>query len=196
MTTADTTPATNLRGVAARFAVLGLILILLTACATPQRTLDPPSAGPAATPVSPRPSATSTIGSGVPDPTLDPNDPFARAPAVVRDRLPLASCGSESVVPGAGINVAGRRCFGAAVLAMQGAEFISALVTIEGDPIVFIYRNLSDAGGAEALIDSTQDTYSSRKWLHLRCSGFVIEESAPGQPEIGLGDDCMEEELE
>lgn len=116
---------------------------------------------------------------------------FGNAPAVVRDRATLPACGTESVQIAHGVNLDGRRCFWNAYQSHQPAEFISTQTTIEGDPVTSVYRVLPD-GAVEVFVDSTQDTWSTRTWLHLACRELSLIDDAPGQPAFGPGPDCVE----
>ena len=91
---------------------------------------------------------------------------------------------------GIGANTDGRRCLWAAYQQDRPAEFITTQTTIEGDPITFIYRILP-GGAVEVFIDSTQDAWSARTWLHLACRELALIDG-PGQPAFGVGDDCTE----
>jgi len=51
------------------------------------------------------------------------------------------------------------------------AELIVTYHTIEGDPITEYYRVLSP-GRVESFVDSTRDSYGSRKWAHFLCRGI------------------------
>lgn len=135
---------------------------------------------------------------------IEPNDGavrFDNAPAVVRDRIALPSCGEERVRGGADANVAGRRCLWSAYQERRPAEFVSTLWSIEGDPITWIYRILP-GGAVEVFIDSTQDTWSAKTWIRLACPGLSLAVNDPGQPAFvpGLGPqpegDCVETTVE
>lgn len=115
---------------------------------------------------------------------------FDNAPLVVRDRVALPECGEETAHVGIGANTDGRRCLWAAYQQDRPAEFITTQTTIEGDPITFIYRILP-GGAVEVFIDSTQDAWSARTWLHLACRELALIDG-PGQPAFGVGDDCTE----
>ena len=111
---------------------------------------------------------------------------FDNAPAVVRDRVALPSCGEERVRTGVDPNVAGRRCLWSAYRERRPAEFVTTQWSIEGDPITYVYRVLP-GGAVEVFIDSTQDVWSARTWLHLACPGLSLVEGAPDQPAFGPG---------
>lgn len=114
-------------------------------------------------------------------------DPMPNAPLVVRQRVPLPFCGAEHVVQGTGADIAARQCLWSAYQAGQPAEFVSTTTTIEGDPVLTIYRVLP-TGQIEVFVDSTHDQYSLRSWLRLTCPRLELDPLDPNQPSIRLGD--------
>ena len=131
-------------------------------------------------------------------PLPDPSDAkqFANAPLAVRERTPLPACGVETASGGGGVNVEGRRCLWAAYQEHRPAEFISNQLTVEGDPITWIYR-VGAGGDVEVFLDSTRDAWSAKSWIRLACPGLSLIEGAPGQPAISAGlnqpgGDCAE----
>ena len=121
-----------------------------------------------------------------------PDHSFANGPAVVRERSILPACGAETVHDArTEANVAGRRCLWTAYQDHQPAEFITTQWTIEGDPITSIYRVLP-GGAVEVFIDSTQDVWSAKTWLHLACPDLALIDGAAGQPAFGPGERCIE----
>jgi hypothetical protein len=66
------------------------------------------------------------------------------------------------------------QCLLDALAAGRPAELIRTFATIEGDPITEYYRVLG-AGRVEVFVDSTQDSFGSRKWTHLLCEDVAIE---------------------
>jgi hypothetical protein len=153
------------------FAWLAAVTLVLSACGTQEP------------PVRPRPS-----------------DRFANAPIEVRGRVPLPSCGDETVGIRDGANLEGRRCLWSAYLVRRAAEFISTQPTTEGDPITWIYRVLPDHS-VEVFLDQTKDRYSMGGWVHLACPGLSLIEGSPDQPNfgpglgIGPGEDCNEDQV-
>ena len=111
---------------------------------------------------------------------------FDTAPTIVRERAVLPACGQERVRLGVDANVAGRHCLWSAYQERRPAEFITTQWSIEGDPLTWIYRILP-GGSVEVFIDSTQDTWSNRTWLHLACPGLSLIDGAPDQPAFGPG---------
>ena len=134
-------------------------------------------------------------------PLPDPPDAtqFVNAPLAVRERSPLPACGVETASEGGGVNVEGRRCLWSAYQEYRPAEFISNQLTVEGDPITWIYRVGAD-GDVEVFLDSTKDAWSAKTWIRLGCPGLSLVEGAPGQPAISAGlnqpgGDCAETTL-
>lgn len=154
--------------------VAAFTALILTACAAPV-----PSASPT-TPLRTAPA-------------------FEGAPLAVRERLPLPFCGEETARQNQGFDIEGRRCMWGAYQQRQPAEFISTQWSIEGDPLTWIYRVLP-SGAVEVFIDSTQDQWSARTWLHLACPGLSLIEGDLAQPAFGpglaqAGGDCRETTL-
>jgi hypothetical protein len=117
---------------------------------------------------------------------------FVNAPAAVRERSALPACGAETVHDArTEANVDGRQCLWAAYQNHQAAEFITTQWTIEGDPLTWIYRVLP-GGAVEVFIDSTQDAWSAKTWLHLACRELALIDGAPAQPAFGPGEGCTE----
>lgn len=121
---------------------------------------------------------------------------FVNAPLAVRERTPLPACGVETASGRDGPNVEGRRCLWAAYQEHRPAEFISTQLTVEGDPITWIYR-VGAGGDVEVFLDSTKDSWSAKTWIRLTCPGLSLVEGAPGQPAISAGlnqpgGDCAE----
>jgi hypothetical protein len=117
---------------------------------------------------------------------IDGGPRFDRAPVAVRERIALPACGQERIRLDANANVEGRRCLWSAYEERRPAEFITTQFSIEGDPITSIYRILP-GGAVELFIDSTQDAWSARTWLHLACPGLSLIPDAPAQPAFGPG---------
>ena len=116
---------------------------------------------------------------------------FSNAPAAVRERPAMPSCGSETVHGPSDANIDGRQCLWDSYLGKQPAEFITTQWTVEGDPITSVYRILPD-GAIEVFIDSTHDAWSSKSWLHLACQELALIDGAPGQPAFGPAEGCVE----
>ena len=111
-------------------------------------------------------------------------------PAVV-ERSTLPACGQESTDQTDGYDVVARQCFWTAYLQGRPAEFMTTRLSIEGDPITWIYRVLSP-GHLEVFIDSTQDRYSPRTWLKLTCSTLGLIDAGLVTPDFGPDDSCTE----
>jgi hypothetical protein len=121
---------------------------------------------------------------------------FAAAPAMVAARAPLPFCGDENIsLPDGTPDVAARACFWEAYEAGSPAEFVSTNTTMEGDPIITIYR-VTDAGTVEVFIDSTKDRWSAMTWLRLECPELALDPAAQGQPAFGPAEGCVETTIE
>lgn len=108
-------------------------------------------------------------------------------PAAVVTRPALPFCGVEGDARTGPENPAARACFVSAVRAGLPAELATVITTTEGDPIATITR-FSPRDGIELLVDSTQDAWSARTWVRIRCRGFVPDARTGLQP-----DGCGEE---
>jgi hypothetical protein len=106
---------------------------------------------------------------------LLPSDP----PDWVTDRPGLPACGVEEAGHGE-FDIAKRTCLLDAFEAGRGAELISTLVTIEGDPITQYIRVHPDAT-VEIFVDATRDAFGSGTWERLICRRLssVAEANAP-----------------
>lgn len=97
----------------------------------------------------------------------------AAPPEWVVNRLPLESCGEEEVgVGGDDFNRSGRSCLLAAFERGEGAELISTMTSVEGDPITRIVR-VHENGTVEVFVDATRDRFGSGDWERLRCDRLV-----------------------
>lgn len=85
-----------------------------------------------------------------------------------RDRF----CGVEEGSRPPVVDEAARRCFLDAHLARLAASFVSTLTTVEGDPIVTLWRTRDD-GTVERFTDATRDSFGSGAWSTQVCSSLV-----------------------
>ena len=94
-------------------------------------------------------------------------------PDWIVNRLPLESCGAETI-EGSGLllNVEARTCLLAAFRAGDGAELISTQATEEGDPVTRYYR-VHENGTVEIFVDATRDRFGSQRWERYRCEDLV-----------------------
>jgi hypothetical protein len=86
----------------------------------------------------------------------------------IEDRKTLPSCGSTTAAVDGTVPPASTACFDAALGSDRGAELRVVSYTQEGDPIVSYYRALP-GGGAEVLIDNTQDNFGTQGWGRRTC---------------------------
>ncbi len=115
-------------------------------------------------------------------PTAAPSQPIAtapslgeNAPASVRDRPLLPPCGLERALRLDGPwNELARECFRTAYEQNQPAEFISTRLTIEGDPITYVYRILGFQR-FEIFVDSTRDRFGAQAWTRLDCRSLNVQ---------------------
>jgi hypothetical protein len=97
-------------------------------------------------------------------------------PSWFTERSPLPSCGVEEMSHGEGVNTEARRCLFDAYQAGEGAEFVSNMVSVEGDPIARYYRVHPD-GRIEIYHDASRDRFGSGTWERLECDALLpVEE--------------------
>lgn len=93
-------------------------------------------------------------------------------------------CGSErrfDLDPnGALVTEPARRCFLDAHLAAAPAVFVTGLSSIEGDPIVYVWRTLAD-GTVELFTDASRDNFGSGQWESQSCARLATK--FPGGPD-------------
>jgi hypothetical protein len=68
-----------------------------------------------------------------------------------------------------------RDCFLTAFREGREAEVVITVNTIEGDPIITIYRVLG-ADDVEVFVDSSSDKFSAQKLVHQRCTSVAEED--------------------
>ncbi len=129
-------------------------------------------------------------GCGASGPALDSVDSLAGAldalGAAVESAPPEAVtqagavfCGVEDVRPfeSDGTNPigdpAGRQCFVEAVAAGTDAVFVRSQPTVEGDPVVEVFR--TSGGQVTLYIDATRDAFGSGRWETVPCSGLRFQ---------------------
>jgi len=96
----------------------------------------------------------------------------ADQPDWIVNRMPLESCGIETIENGQGLNVEGRTCLLSAFQAGDGAELVSTSATEEGDPITTYYR-VHENGTVEIFVDATRDRFGAQRWQRYRCDRLV-----------------------
>jgi hypothetical protein len=120
------------------------------------------------------------------------HDPFALAPAAVRDRVPLPACGTEEATA----NLPARQCFWDAYTAGRTAEFITTRPTRSGDRFTTLYRSL---GGGRAQLFHNALVGTGGGWLQVDCQGLTLTRDGPFFPDFipGLpgGPACVETPL-
>ena len=86
-----------------------------------------------------------------------------------RDKYP--SCGDVELAQGKQVEEQATKeieCLRQALAAGEGAELKVSYPTVEGDPIREYYR-LTPEGALEVYTDSTDDSFSDRKWSSTEC---------------------------
>jgi hypothetical protein len=109
----------------------------------------------------------------------------APPPDWVTNRQPLEPCGEEAYGHGEGVDVEARECLIAAFEAGRGAELITTMTSVEGDPITR-YIRVHENGTVEIFHDATQDQYGSGGWERLRCERLVAVEGSDDPDVIGF----------
>jgi hypothetical protein len=100
-------------------------------------------------------------------------------PDWIVNRQPLAACGVEDANA---FNADARRCLLAAHEAGTGAELISTMTSVEGDPITRWIR-VHENGTIELFVDATQDAYGSGEWERYRCERLIPVAEANDPPD-------------
>jgi hypothetical protein len=99
------------------------------------------------------------------------------APRAVKDLASLEFCGyerSQGSNRAQSLNEAARRCFLDRYGSRLPAVFVMEQTSVEGDPIVTIYRSTPE-GRVEIFVDATRDAFGSGKWEHQTCGGVMTE---------------------
>lgn len=99
------------------------------------------------------------------------------APVAVTKLASLEFCGferSRGPEPDMKLNESARRCFLDRVGSRQSAVFVMSQISIEGDPIVTIYRS-NRTGEVALFVDATRDAFGSGKWESLTCEGVTTD---------------------
>ena len=99
------------------------------------------------------------------------------APGAVRSLGSLEFCGfeeSQGFSRPQSLNEAARRCFLDRYGSRLPAVFAMMQTSVEGDPIVTIYRSTTE-GHVEVFVDATRDAFGSGKWEHQTCGGVTTE---------------------
>ena len=110
-------------------------------------------------------------------------------PAVVANRTPLPGCGFERAGQSGPWNEAARWCFVEAAAAGRPAEFATRVLSVEGDPIQFVYRVLGP-GSFEVFVDATRDAWGSGRWEAYRCTHLAIIQDEARRPDFSMDDSC------
>ncbi len=107
------------------------------------------------------------------------------APTSVRSLNGAVWCGMEQrqqeVTAETALNESARRCFLERHRSAQPAVFVEEYPTIEGDPIVTVWRT-SDDGTVEVHVDSSRDTYGAGQWSSQRCPRLTISFPERSEP--------------
>ena len=107
-------------------------------------------------------------------------------PDAVRAREPFYYCGAYvegllTTIPaeiGLTIDESAAGCFQDRLSAGHSTEVIVVRTTIEGDPIVYIYRRLVDSK-FEVFVDSTRDAFGVRQWTTYTCFQMTFDPLIP-----------------
>jgi len=97
----------------------------------------------------------------------------------VESRRPMPSCGAYEAPLGepSAEDRAIRDCFLAAFREGREAEVAITVTSLEGDPIITIYRVLGPSD-VELFVDASADTFSPVKTYHQRCTAVAEGGSA------------------
>ena len=111
-------------------------------------------------------------------------------PDWVTNRLPLDSCGEETLGQGEAGDADVRMCLLEAYEDGRPAEMISTQPTIEGDPITR-YIRVHENGVVEIFVDATRDGFGSGEWERLRCEMLVSVDEANDPPDLVFPPDMV-----
>ena len=89
-------------------------------------------------------------------------------PDWIVNRMPLGSCGVETIAADGALDAGARTCLLEAFQNGDGRELISTQTTEEGDPITTYYR-VHENGTVEIFVDATRDRFGSQRWQRYRC---------------------------
>ncbi|MGK2888078.1 MAG: hypothetical protein ACSLE8_25460 [Rhodococcus sp. (in: high G+C Gram-positive bacteria)] len=175
----------GLRSLVAGATVVGMVII--SGCGDTAGTRSAPSAPPSSAPTPDR-SATSITPAAEGDELFmalgSSGVDLGSAPASVKRLDGAAWCGMEQrqqdVVAETVLDEAARWCFLDRHRAGQAAVFVEEFPTIEGDPIVTVWRT-SDGGSLEVHVDSSRDTYGAGGWSRQICRSLTT--TFPDRPE-------------
>jgi hypothetical protein len=108
-------------------------------------------------------------------------------PEWVVNRKPLESCGQEQVGHGEGTDVAARTCLLEGFEGGRGAELISTVTSVEGDPITRFVR-VHENGTVEIFVDATRDQFGSGAWERLVCERLLPVAEVNDPPDLVFPD--------
>lgn len=107
------------------------------------------------------------------------------APTSVRSLDGAFWCGMEQrqqqVTAETVLDESARRCFVERHRSARPAVFVEEYPTIEGDPIVTVWRT-SDDGTVDVHVDSSRDTYGAGQWSSQRCPRLTISFPERSEP--------------
>jgi len=108
---------------------------------------------------------------------------LATAPAEAITIGDAEFCGWESVTYGDTTrNTEAQQCLLTAHTAGRSAVYVVAETTIEGDPIVQVYR--TERGVATVYFDATRDAFGSGRWETVQCQSLAIFTHTEGATEV------------
>lgn len=108
---------------------------------------------------------------------------LATAPAEAITIGDAEFCGWESVTYGdTSRNTEAQQCLLAAHTAGRAAVYVVAETTIEGDPVVSVYR--TESGAATLYADATRDRFGSGRWETVACQSLAIVTHQEGATEV------------
>jgi hypothetical protein len=108
-------------------------------------------------------------------------------PDWITNRLPLTSCGVEELGLEGAYDADARACLLAAHESGGGAELVTTVTSIEGDPITR-YLRVHENGVIELFVDATRDRFGSGEWERFRCDDLVPVADASDPPDVTFPD--------
>jgi hypothetical protein len=159
-------------------AAIAAAVLLLGACRSAESSVSSSSTSSTRAPS----TTVTTTSTAPPGPEPDGAGPsvalpdLVGAPPEVADREPLPYCGAyiesltgEQAIDALSHDEASFECFLARLGAGLPAEMVRVLYTIEGDPILYVYRTSGD-GALTVFADTTRDDLGAQEWSRYTCN--------------------------
>ena len=91
---------------------------------------------------------------------------------------------TRTTTAAAPVDVATRQCFLDHVASATAADMVEVNTTVEGDPIVMVWR-AADGGSSVVFTDSTRDAFGSGEWFRQACMSLSTTNAVTGSTQAG-----------